>query len=314
MHYRELGTSGLTVSAVGLGTWVFGGDHWGQTEDGESIAAIHAALDAGINLIDTAPAYGIGRAEEIVGKAIKGRRERVIVATKCGVHREGTKFRYSLTPDDIRKELEASLRRLGLDTIDLYQCHWPDPKTPVEETMREMLKMRDAGKIRHIGVSNFDIPLLERARAVAPVVSLQPHYSLLERKIEQSILPFCREKKIGIISYGTLGSGILTGKYIEPPCFSKGDCRNFFYLFYKEPYWSRTQSLLAEMKMVAGKRGVPLAQVAINWARQQEGVTAALVGARTAAQAAMNAGAGDWALSMDELDAITAACNRIFER
>jgi aryl-alcohol dehydrogenase-like predicted oxidoreductase len=145
-------------------------------------------------------------------------------------------------------------------------------------------------------------------------VSLQPHYSLLERKIEQSILPFCREKKIGIISYGTLGSGILTGKYIEPPCFSKGDCRNFFYLFYKEPYWSRTQSLLAEMKMVAGKRGVSLAQVAINWARQQEGVTAALVGARTAAQAAMNAGAGDWALSMDELDAITAACNRIFER
>ena len=314
MKYRKLGTSDLVVSEVGLGTWVLGGDHWGHAEDEESIAAIHAALDSGINLIDTAPAYGRGHAEEIVGKAIKGRRARVIVATKCGVHRDGKKFSYSLKPDDIRKEIEDSLRRLGLDTIDLYQCHWPDPKTPVEETMREMLKMRDAGKIRRIGVSNFDVPLLERALAVAPVVSLQPHYSLLERKVEQSILPFCREKKIGIISYGTLGSGILTGKYVEPPCFSKGDCRNFFYMFYKEPYWSRTQSLLAEMKEVAGKRAVPLAQVAVNWARQQEGVTAALVGARTAAQATMNAGAGNWELSRSELDAITTACNRIFER
>ena len=227
MKYRKLGTSDLVVSEVGLGTWVLGGDHWGHAEDEESIAAIHAALDSGINLIDTAPAYGRGHAEEIVGKAIKGRRARVIVATKCGVHRDGKKFSYSPKPDDIRKEIEDSLRRLGLDTIDLYQCHWPDPKTPVEETMREMLKMRDAGKIRHIGVSNFDVPLLERALAVAPVVSLQPHYSLLERKVEQSILPFCREKKIGIISYGTLGSGILTGKYVEPPCFSKGDCRSF---------------------------------------------------------------------------------------
>jgi aryl-alcohol dehydrogenase-like predicted oxidoreductase len=314
MEYRTLGTSDLVVSAVGLGTWVLGGDHWGKTEEGESIAAINAALDSGINLIDTAPAYGRGHAEEIVGKAIKGRREGVIVATKCGVHRDGKKFSYSLTPDDIRKELEDSLRRLGLDTIDLYQCHWPDPKTPIEETMREMLKMRDVGKIRHIGVSNFDVPLLERALAVAPVVSLQPHYSLLERKVEQSILPFAREKKIGIISYGTLGSGILTGKYVEPPCFSKGDCRNFFYLFYKEPYWSRTQSLLAEMKGVAGRRGVPLAQVAINWARQQEGVTSVLVGARTAAQAIINAGAGNWELARSELDAITTACNRIFER
>lgn len=314
MEYRTLGTSDLLVSVVGLGTWVLGGDHWGHTEDGESIAAIHAALDSGINLIDTAPAYGIGHAEEIVGKAIKGRREQVIVATKCGVHREGTKFRFSLTPDEIRKELEASLRRLGLDTIDLYQCHWPDPKTPVEDTMSELLRMKESGKIRHIGVSNFDVPLLERALAVAPIVSLQPHYSLLERKIEQSLLPFCREKQIGIISYGTLGSGILTGKYVEPPCFSKGDCRNFFYLFYKEPYWGRTQSLLAEMEMVAGKRAVPLAQVAVNWARQQEGVTSVLVGARTAAQAIINAGAGNWELSRSELDAITTACNRIFER
>ena len=314
MQCRKLGTSDLTVSSVGLGTWVLGGDHWGATETEGSIAAIRAAIDAGINLIDTAPAYGIGRAEEIVGKAIKGRRERVIVATKCGVRREGKRFSYSLAPADVRKEVEASLLRLGLDGIDLYQCHWPDPKTPIEDTMGELLRIKGEGKIRCIGVSNFDLPLLEKALAVAPVVSLQPHYSLLERKTEQSILPFCREKQIGIISYRTRGSGILTGKYLEPPCFSKGDCRNFFYLFYKEPYWSRTQSLLQELKKVAKARGVPCAQVAINWARQQDGVTSVLVGARTAEQAIMNAGAGDWTLSKEELDSITTACNRIFER
>jgi aryl-alcohol dehydrogenase-like predicted oxidoreductase len=314
MQYRKLGTSDLTVSSIGLGTWVFGGDHWGPTVIDKSIAAIRAAIDAGVNLIDTAPAYGIGRAEEIVGKAIKGRRESVIIATKCGVQREGKKFSYSLAPAVVREEIEASLRRLGLDRIDLYQCHWPDPKTPIEETMSELLKIKDEGKIRYIGVSNFDITLLERALAVAPVVSLQPHYSLLERKIEQSILPFCMENQIGIISYGTLGSGILTGKYPEPPCFSKGDCRNFFYMFYKEPYWSRTQLLLEEMKNISSARNAPLSQVAINWARQQEGVTSTLVGARTAEQAIMNAGAGAWTLSKEELASITTACDRIFER
>jgi aryl-alcohol dehydrogenase-like predicted oxidoreductase len=291
---------------------VLGGDHWGKTDDAVSVAAIRAALDEGINLIDTAPAYGAGHAEEIVGTAIAGRRGDAVIATKCGVHREGSRFRFVLKPAEVRKELEQSLRRLGVDAIDLYQCHWPDPETPVEETMAEMLRIKDEGKIRHIGVSNFAVPLLERALAAAPVASLQPHYSLLERKIEKEILPFCRERRIGVLAYGSLGSGVLTGKYSQPPCFSRGDCRSFFYPFYKEPYWSRTQLLLAEMRTIAEKRRASVAEVAINWVNGQEGVTSALVGARTPQQAAANARAGDWELTSEELAALTSACDRIF--
>ena len=311
MDYRALGSSGIEVSAVGFGTWVMGGEHWGKADDNQSIAAIHAALDAGVNLIDTAPAYGWGRAEEVVGKAIRGRRDKVIIATKCGLHPMGKRILFNLKPAEIRKELEASLRRLGVDTIDLYQCHWPDPQTPIEETMREMTAMRDEGKIRAIGVSNFEPTLLARALAAGPVASAQPQYSLLQRKIEAETLPLCRARNLGVISYGTLGSGILTGKYTDPPCFNKTDCRSFFYMFYREPHWSRTQKLLGEMREIAERRGRPLAQVAINWVRQQEGITAALVGGRTAEQAVMNAGALEWELSAEELAAITAACDRI---
>jgi aryl-alcohol dehydrogenase-like predicted oxidoreductase len=312
MRYKKLGKSELEVSVVGLGTWVLGGTHWGRTDDELSIATIHKALDAGINLIDTAPAYGEGHAEEIIGKAVNGLREKVVIATKCGVHRVGRQFRFILKPEEIRKELENSLRRLGIETIDLYQCHWPDPDTPIEATMSEMRAMQEEGKIRYIGVSNFEVSLLERALAVAPVVSLQPHYSLLERKIEEETLPFCQSHHIGVLAYGSLGSGILTGKYSEPPCFGKGDCRSFFYPFYKEPYWSRTQDLLAEMKEIADTKNKPLAQVAINWVNQQRGVTTALVGARNPEQALANASAGEWQLTPSELGSISAACDRIF--
>ncbi len=174
MDYRALGSSGIEVSSVGFGTWVMGGVHWGKADDTQSVAAIRAALDAGVNLIDTAPAYGWGRAEEVVGKAVRGRRDKVIIATKCGLHPMGKRILFNLKPAEIRKELEASLRRLGVDTIDLYQCHWPDPDTPIEETMREMVAMRDEGKIRAIGVSNFEPPLLARALSAGPVASHQP--------------------------------------------------------------------------------------------------------------------------------------------
>lgn len=313
MKYRKLGSTDLNISVVGLGTWVLGGDHWGVTTDAESVAAIRTAMDSGINLIDTAPAYGRGRAEEVVGRAIKGRRDRVVLATKCGVHREGKKFRFSLAPHEIREEIEGSLLRLGVETIDLYQCHWPDPKTRIEDTMAELVKLQKAGKIRHIGVSNFDVPLMTKTIGLAGVVSLQPHYSLLERTIEKEALPFCRSHRISVISYGTLGGGILTGKYTEPPCFSKQDCRNFFYIFYREPYWSRTLSLLTEMRSIADARGVPVAQVAINWANREGGADSALVGARTPEQASMNAAAGKWELSKEEIAGITAACDRIFQ-
>src|SRR3989304_5656866 len=178
MRYKLLGSSALRVSVVGLGTWVMGGENWGKADDAKSIATIQKAIDSGINLIDTAPAYGNGHAEEIVGKAIKGKRSKVIIATKCGIDRRSG-FEFNLKPEFIRIELENSLKRLNIDVIDLYQCHWPDPSTPVEDSMNELIKMQSQGKIRYIGVSNFDIPLLEKALDTAPVVSIQTHYSLL---------------------------------------------------------------------------------------------------------------------------------------
>ena len=307
-----LGKSDLRVSVVSLGTWVTGGENWGKTDDNQSISTINRAIDLGINLIDTAPAYGIGHSEEIVGKAIKNRRHQVIIATKCGIDRSGGGFALNLKPMSIRKELEDSLKRLKIETIDLYQCHWPDPNTPIEDTMGEMLKIQSEGKIRYIGVSNFDIQLIQSALKIAPIVSVQPHYSLLERSIEKDLLPFCRENNIGVMTYGSLGSGILTGKYKMPPSFKGNDARNFFYPFYKEPYWSRTKDLIAEMEKITKEHNKPVAEIAINWVNQQEGIATALVGARNSEQVEINAGAGEWELSKKELEVIESAYNRIF--
>ncbi len=304
MHYRKLGSSSLKISVVSLGSWVFGGDQWGKTDDKESIATIQKAIELGINLIDTAPVYGSGHSEEVVGKAIKGRRDQVFIATKCGLQRKGNGYKRSLKPSQIRKDLEGSLSRLKVEWVDLYQCHWPDPNTPIEETLEEMEKMQSEGKINYIGVSNFDLPLLEKAIKVAPIVSIQPQFSLLERSIEKDILPFCREKGIGVMTYGSLASGILSGKYEKQPTFKKTDARNFFYPFYREPYWSLSRTLISEIKKIAQENRKPIAQVAINWVIQQPGVTAAIVGARTPEQVEINAGSGDWKLSRDELKRI----------
>lgn len=313
MRYRKLGPSEMDVSVVSLGTWVLGGDNWGRTDDTQSLAAIKKAIDLGINFIDTASNYGMGHSEEVVGKAIKGRRERVFIATKCGIHKRGGRFIIDLTPSEIRKQLESSLLRLGIERVDLYQCHWPDPNTPIEDTLAEMVKMQSEGKINYIGVSNFDLPLLERALKAAPVISLQPHFSLLERSIEKLVLPYCKEKGIGVVSYGSLGSGILSGKYKKQPIFTKNDARSFFYPFYKEPYWSLSQALVAELKKIAQEKGRPVAQIVINWIVQQSGVTTALVGARTPEQVEMNAAAGDWELSEEELKRIESVYHRIFK-
>jgi aryl-alcohol dehydrogenase-like predicted oxidoreductase len=304
MRYRKLGSSSLEISVVSLGTWVFGGDQWGETDDKESIAAIQKAIDSGINLIDTAPVYGSGHSEEVVGKAIKGRRNQVFIATKCGLQRKGKTYKRSLKPSQIRKDLEGSLSRLKVERIDLYQCHWPDPNTPIEETLEEMVKMQSEGKISYIGVSNFDLPLLEKAIKVAPIVSIQAQFSLLERSIERDIFPFCREKGIGVMTYGSLASGILSGKYEKQPTFKKTDARYFFYPFYREPYWSLSRTLISEIKKIAQENGKPVAQVAINWVIHQPGVTTAIVGARTPEQVEINAGSGDWELSEDDLKRI----------
>jgi aryl-alcohol dehydrogenase-like predicted oxidoreductase len=312
MEHRRLGKSELNISAIGLGTWAIGGFFWGHTDESAAIAAIQKAIDKGINLIDTAPIYGDGHSEEMVGKAIKGRRHQVIIATKCGVHLKEAMLVNDLTPKSIRKEVERSLKLLGTDVIDLYQCHWPDPNTPIEETMAEMTKMKTEGKIRAIGVSNFDVVLLRRTQKVAQIASNQLQYSLLSRDIEKELIPFCLKQDIGILAYGPMGGGILTGKYKQKPKFEQGDARSFLYNFYQEPQWSQVQALLKELEKIAARHGSPVAHVAINWVRQQPGLTSALVGARSPQQAETNAAAGDWQLSSEELSGINKAASQIF--
>jgi aryl-alcohol dehydrogenase-like predicted oxidoreductase len=217
-----------------------------------------------------------------------------------------------LRPEAIRKELEDSLLRLGTERIDIYQCHWPDPETPIELTLEEMLKMQSEGKVNAIGVSNFDVPLLERASNAVRIASVQPQYSLVERAIEDTLLPFCSRKGIGVMTYGSLGSGILSGKYEQRPTFKKNDARSYFYGYYREPLWGLVQELLTEVAAISLENGKPVAQVAINWIVQRVGVTTAIVGARTLEQIAINAGAVGWNLSEGDIDRIDDAYHRIF--
>ena len=301
MEYRKLGKSDLEVSAIALGTWVFGGDCWGEVDDSRSVRVVEDAIEKGINFIDTAPIYGNGRSEEVIGKAIRNKRGRVIIATKCGLEQKGHSIRPNLRADFIREEIENSLRRLGVETIDLYQCHWPDPNTSLKETFGEMKKLVKEGKIRYIGVSNFDRKVIERAISIAPVVSNQMQYSLFNREIEKELVPFCKEKNVSILSYGPLGGGILTGKYKAPPTFPKGDVRVFFYQYYQEPFWSKAGSLVSILEDIAEKHKVPTSHAAINWVLSRQEIASCIVGCRTPEQLEQNVKAVDWRLNEEEL-------------
>src|ERR1700736_4194283 len=229
MEFANVADTGLTVSRIGLGTWAIGGWMWGGTDDEESIATIRDGLERGLNLIDTAPAYGFGRSEEIVGHALTdGRlRSRVVIATKVGLEwKDGKVFR-NATRRRVLREVEDSLRRLRTDYIDIYQVHWPDPLAPIEETAEAMQELLDQGKIRAIGVSNFSVPQMERFRRVAPLHVLQPPYNLFERAIEAQILPYCRANNIATLGYGALCRGLLSGRMRPDTTFEGDDLRRF---------------------------------------------------------------------------------------
>lgn len=314
MEYKQLGDSKLNVSAVTLGTWAMGGDFFGAVDDAESVRAIQAAIDAGINVIDTAPAYGNGHAEEVVGTAIADRRDQVIIATKVGIIRppDGG-FERNLNPKSVQREIDATLRRLQTDYVDLYIIHWPDPATPLDSTLEALRRIHDAGKFRYLGVSNFGPELIDQCRAVLPVVASQPHYSLVQRECEADVLPYCRSNGIGTMGYGSLAGGILTGKFREIPRFPAGDNRARFYDFFREPVWTRIQDMIGTLKDIAADHNATPAQVAINWARRDDyGVTTALVGARTVDQAQSNAAAGTWSLSPSEIERIEGAYRQAF--
>ncbi len=317
MQYRMLGNSGIKASVVAMGTWVTGGGlTWDGVEDQESLRAIDTALDAGVNFIDTAPGYGWGHAEEILGKALKGRRDQVVLATKCGIwweddrgsfhyHLDGKDTYISLRPDTIQIEVENSLRRLGTDYIDLYQTHWPSKEpdlTPIEDTMACLVKMKDAGKIRAIGVSNVSQEQLEENCAHGPVASDQFRYSMLYRAPEADILPYCRQKGLATLTYMSLEQGLLTGKVGMDRVFKETEFRS-------NPDWNawfKLENRAKVLKMLEGwsdlteKYSCSLAQLVIAWTAAQPGVTHVLCGMRTAAQATDNAAAGS--LHLDEAE------------
>ncbi len=311
MEKRALGQSGLEVTVIGLGCWVMGGWMWGGAEDQESIATVRTAIDNGINFIDTAPIYGKGRSEEIVGKAIAGIRDQVILATKCGLvwpprtgrtyftDEDGDAICRNLEPESIIRECETSLQRLQTDVIDVYQCHWPDAGVPIEDTMSALLKLKDQGKIRAIGVSNFSVEQMAECLKYGPLHSDQPQYNMLERSIETDILPFCRENDIGIIAYSPLGRGILTGKVTMDRVFDENDHRNRL-KWYQPENRKLVLDFLDKLRPMAEGHGATLAQLAANWVISQPGVTTAICGARRPEQVKENLRAAEFQLTPDE--------------
>jgi len=320
MKYRDLGKSGMKASVVGLGTWVTGGGAWwgASPDDKESIRAIQASIDAGITLIDTAPAYGFGRSERIVGEAIRGRRDKVIVATKCGLIwddprgafffvMDGKKIHRSVRPDTIAIEVERSLKNLGVDRIDLYQTHWPalaPEKTPVAETMGCLVKLKDQGKIRAIGVSNVTIDELKDHVAHGPVTSDQFRYSIIYRGPDADILPFCRKNGIATLTYMSLEQGLLTGKVGMDRKFSETEFRanDAWNPWFRMENRKKVLDLIAGWKPLTEKYRCSLAQLAIAWTAAQPGVTHVLVGARKTEQALENAKAGSIDLAPEDIE------------
>ncbi len=310
MQTRQLGKSDLFITPIGFGSWAIGGSGyafaWGAQDDNESVAAIQRAVDLGINWIDTAAVYGLGHSEEVVGKALKGRANRPYVFTKCErVWDAQGKISGNLKADSLRQQLEASLRRLQTDVIDLYQVHWPQPDEDIEEGWSALAKLQAEGKVRSIGVSNFSVEQMRRAQAIAPITSLQPPYSLLRREIEQEILPFCAEQQIGVIVYSPMASGLLTGKMTRERIASlpDDDWRKHDTPF-REPQLTRNLDVAQVLRDIGERHGRSAAEVAIAWTLRQPAVTGAIVGGRRPEQVEEIIGAADFRLSEEELDEI----------
>ena len=311
MQTRKLGKSELHLTTIGHGTWSIGGPWefgWGPQDDKESLATIRRALELGINWIDTAPAYGLGHSEEIVGQAIKGHRDRLVIATKCGLVWDDPsqgKVDNRLKTWSVKQEAEESLRRLDIDVIDLYQIHWPVPDEDIEEGWEAIAELIDEGKVRYGGVSNFSVEQMKRIQPIHPITSLQPEYSMLAREPEEGLLPFCRENNIGVVAYSPLRSGVLTAKFDRERVenLADGDWRRRDRDF-QEPRLSANLDLLDELRDVARRHGRPVHQLATAWVLAQPGITSAIVGARTVEQIEGSAPAGEWNLSEGILDEI----------
>jgi aryl-alcohol dehydrogenase-like predicted oxidoreductase len=311
---RILGSSALAISVVGVGTAPMGSTrewsvYWGRQDEGDAVRAIHAAQDEGVNWIDTAPFYGWGRAEEIVGRAIRDRRDDVFVFTKAGTMNDGGGGDLmDLSAAAIRRDVEGSLRRLRTDRVELLQLHDPDPRVPIEESWAEVQQLISEGRVLYGGLSNHPVELIERALAVGPVVSAQHRYNVFTRDIERDVLPFCREHGIGVLSWSSLGEGLLTDGFdlenLEPDDFRRRS-PNF-----QEPRFSSIRALVAELSAIASATGHRVSDLAIAWLLAREGFTAAIVGVRTEKEARQLAEAGRWTPNDDVMRKVDAAVAR----
>lgn len=322
MEYRKLGNSDMEITPVGFGAWVIGGGDWafawGEQDDKDSIAAIKKASDEGINWIDTAAVYGLGHSEKVVAKALKniGSANRPYLFTKCSlVWNEDREISHSLKSDSIRREVEESLRRLDNETIDLYQIHWAsfspeDPDDDIEEGWQTLKELKDEGKVRYIGVSNFSVPQMERIQKIAPITSLQPPYSMLRRDIEDEILPFCKKNNIGVIVYSPMQSGLLTGKMTRKRIenMPEDDWRPRNKEF-QEPNLSKNLELVETLEKIAKRHNIFTGAVAAAWTLRNNAVTAAIVGARNPKQVGGISDALNFRLSDEEFEEIESKLN-----
>ena len=314
MQTRMLGNSGLELTTVGLGTWAIGGGDWkfgwGPQDENDAVSAVVKAVELGINWIDTAAVYGDGRSEVLVGRALKelGSSRRPLVATKCSrVFQTDGNIKGDLSRANIMREVDASLQRLGIDVIDLYQLHWPVPDEDIEEGWGTMAELVQQGKVRHIGVSNFNVAQMQRAQAIHSIASLQPPYSMIVRDVEEQILEFCQNQGIGVIIYSPMYKGLLTGAFsterlakLEAGDHRRNDPR------FQSPQIEKTLALVDRLRPIALRHGKTLAELAIAWILRQPAVTSAIVGARRPEQIAATAPASDWQLGADDIAAIDA--------
>lgn len=323
MQKVQLGKSDLKISTIVFGAWAIGGQAWGGNDDEDALKAVRKSFDLGVTSIDTAPVYGFGHSETLVGKAINEiGRDKVEVLTKFGFNWKTDKGEYQFPTSDggktyayagrdgIIQEVEDSLKRLGTDYIDLYQIHRPDATTPIEETMEVLKELQQQGKIRAIGMSNHSVEMMKRADKIIDLASTQSPYSMVYRKIEKDIVPYCIEDNVGILAYSPLQRGLLTGKITSDYEF-RGDDHRPNTKWFKEPNRSRTNEFLQKIKPIAEGHGVPLAQLVINWTVQRPGITAALVGARNAEQASENAKSLSFTLTKEEVRMINSELEKV---
>ena len=312
MQTRQLGNSDLKITLIGIGAWAIGGGEWafawGDQDDQDSINALRAGIDAGMNWIDTAMVYGHGHSEKIVGQAIRGLSNKPYVFTKCSrLQAADGSLMGCLKADSIRNECEQSLRNLQVEVIDLYQLHWPIPEEDIEEGWETLAKLKEEGKVRHIGVSNFNVEQMKRIQAIAPITALQPPYSLIKRDIEAEILPFVGANNIGILAYSPMASGLLSGKMTRERVenFPDNDWRKRRD-FFQEPMLTKNLALAEKLKAIGERHGRTAGEAAIAWTLRKPEVTAAIVGIRTPEQVQGVIGAGEFRLSAEEIAEIEA--------